>query len=255
MKLVFIRHGDPDYEIDSLTPDGRIEAQLLAEYLADKRMDEIFVSPLGRAQATASYTLEKLHRTAETMPWLREFNGRVRVWEDPELQAAMPSEYVTNPHTPLIPWDILPAYLAARPNYFHPENWRDTEVCKHGDMVEVYESVTAAFDELLKKHGYARDGKIYRAEENNDKVLVFFCHFGVTCVLLSHLLGISPFVLWHGFVSLPTGITVVNTEERVKGVACFRCERFGDLTHLALGGKAPSFAARFCERFEDDTMH
>ena len=31
MKLLLIRHGDPDYTIDSLTEKGHREAQLLAE--------------------------------------------------------------------------------------------------------------------------------------------------------------------------------------------------------------------------------
>ena len=31
MRLLFIRHGDPDYEHDSLTPKGEREAELLAD--------------------------------------------------------------------------------------------------------------------------------------------------------------------------------------------------------------------------------
>ena len=31
MKLFIIRHGDPDYEHDSLTPTGRMEAEALSE--------------------------------------------------------------------------------------------------------------------------------------------------------------------------------------------------------------------------------
>ena len=31
MKLIFIRHGDPDYKNDSLTEKGMIEAELLSE--------------------------------------------------------------------------------------------------------------------------------------------------------------------------------------------------------------------------------
>ncbi len=31
MKLLIIRHGDPDYTIDSLTEKGRREAQLLSK--------------------------------------------------------------------------------------------------------------------------------------------------------------------------------------------------------------------------------
>ena len=72
MKLFIIRHGDPDYTIDSLTEKGRKEAALLAERLKNVKIDHFYVSPLGRAQATAKYTLDAMDRTAETCPWLRE---------------------------------------------------------------------------------------------------------------------------------------------------------------------------------------
>ena len=34
MKLLLIRHGDPDYENDCLTPVGQREAEALAERIA-----------------------------------------------------------------------------------------------------------------------------------------------------------------------------------------------------------------------------
>ena len=78
-----------------------------------------------------------------------------------------------------------------------------------------------------------------------------FCHFGVECVMLSHLLGVSPMVLWHGICALPTSVTTVITEERRKGTAYFRINGFGDLSHLYAAGEEPSFSARFCEVYEN----
>lgn len=59
MKLVLIRHGDPDYVNDTLTAKGRVEASLLAERTARMQIDDFYVSPLGRARDTAAYTLQK----------------------------------------------------------------------------------------------------------------------------------------------------------------------------------------------------
>ena len=67
MRLLFIRHGEPDYERDSLTKKGFKEAEYLAEYLAGEKIDKCFVSPLGRAKATAAPTLEKKQMTAGQM--------------------------------------------------------------------------------------------------------------------------------------------------------------------------------------------
>ena len=54
MKIVMIRHGDPDYVNDSLTEKGRREALALARYLSDKHVTKFYCSPLGRARDTAA---------------------------------------------------------------------------------------------------------------------------------------------------------------------------------------------------------
>ena len=77
MKLIIIRHGDPDYEHDSLTQKGVREAQLLSDRISQLDVKAFYCSPLGRAQDTASYTLNKMNRTAETLPWLCEFEGKI----------------------------------------------------------------------------------------------------------------------------------------------------------------------------------
>ena len=71
-------------------------------------------------------------------------------------------------------------------------------------------------------------------------------------MLLSHLLGISPMQLWHVFCALPTSVTTVITEERRKGTAYFRVNGFGDISHLYANGEEASFAARFCECYDNE---
>jgi len=67
MRIIIIRHGDPDYAVDSLTETGWKEARLLANRLEKTEMTDIYVSPLGRAQDTLKPTLEKTGRTATTL--------------------------------------------------------------------------------------------------------------------------------------------------------------------------------------------
>ena len=50
MRLLIVRHADPDYSIDSLTPAGWEEAKLLADRLASVLVAAYYVSPLGRAK-------------------------------------------------------------------------------------------------------------------------------------------------------------------------------------------------------------
>ena len=50
MRILIVRHGDPNYELDTLTETGWKEARLVAEYLAKFNIAAFYVSPLGRAQ-------------------------------------------------------------------------------------------------------------------------------------------------------------------------------------------------------------
>lgn len=68
MRILIIRHGDPDYEKDSLTQKGWHEAELLADKMEKTDVTAFYVSPLGRAQDTASVTLKRLGRNAKTYP-------------------------------------------------------------------------------------------------------------------------------------------------------------------------------------------
>ena len=104
---------------------------------------------------------------------------------------------------------------------------------------------------FLASHGYEREAGYYRAVRPNHDTLVLFCHFGVGCVIISHLLGVSPMILWHGACAAPSSVTTLVTEERREGIAAFRMLSFGDTSHLYVAGEEPSFAARFCETYGD----
>ena len=136
------------------------------------------------------------------------------------------------------------------------KQWASVPTMVEGGVPEAYDNVIKHLDALLSEHGYVREGNYYRVTKANTDTIAFFCHFGLECVLLSRLLGISPMVLWHGTCAAPTSVTVLNTEERQEGIACFRMAEFGGITHLNMAGESPSFSARFCERYTDfDQRH
>lgn len=236
MKLVIVRHGDPDYSIDNLTEKGKREVELLADRLVKNPAKAYYVSPRGRARATAAPTLKRLGREEVILPWLREFAPRVTRYDREQ---------------PTHAWDMYPAYWTADERYFDRHQWYDTEVMRSGNVEQEYKWVTEGLDELLAKHGYVRDGEYYRAVEPNTDTIVLFCHFGVETVFLSHLMGVSPVPLWHGMCALPTSVTTLVTEERQEGIASFRMLTFGDVSHLTEYGEEPAFSARFCEVYSD----
>ena len=128
--------------------------------------------------------------------------------------------------------------------------WYQVPVMQQAGAEAEYRRVAAGLDELLERHGYRRNGMIYDAVRPNRDTVALFCHFGLECVLLSHLIGASPMVLWHGTCAAPTSVTTLITEERRQGIASFRMSSFGDVSHLTAAGEEPSFSARFCETWD-----
>lgn len=240
MRLLLIRHGDPDYTVDSLTEKGHIEAKLLAERIAAMDIKAYYTSPLGRARDTAAYTLDRAGRTAEVLDWAREFDVPVDDGAGGKRLA----------------WDFLPEQWTEITDYYDKYKWTEVKIMKDADIRSGVEKVYSGLDKLLESHGYRREDRIYRAVSPNEDTVALFCHFGVTCVMLSHLLGISPVLLWHGTIAAPTSVTTLVTEERREGKAVFRMTGFGDVSHLYKYGEPPAFAGRFCEMYSNkDQRH
>lgn len=239
MKLIFIRHGEPDYVHDSLTKKGDREAMLLADRVSKMDVDEFYVSPLGRAQRTAGYTLDKMGRSAECLDWIQEFRGRMTNRPD-------------KPGEERICWDWQPKDWKNDPIFYDRDNWTDAKLFEGSNIKSENEYVCRNFDKFLADHGYVRNGNLYTVVKPNNDTIVFFCHFAITCVLIGRLLNISPFLLWHNFCAAPTSVTTVVTEEKTEGIANFRLLEFGDISHLYAGNEKPSFMARFCECFMNE---
>lgn len=288
MRLLLIRHGDPDYVHDSLTEKGRREAQLLARIAPQLDLGDVYVSTLGRAQETASYSLKATGKSAKTVDWIQEFMTDLNLNEHPELREAygidtpVMEDYLVRPdwpeshksywellhpgaasaygpdgsgkypeYGPRCVWDILPSYMNKHPELYDPEDWKKSDLAVAGHVPECANYIFEKFDAMLAEHGYVRDGLLYRAVGANESPVTCFCHFGLTCLLVSHLIHQSPFALWMHCCFAPTSVTELVTEEREKGIAVFRALRLGDTTHLTMGGEKPSSSARFCETYDN----
>ena len=240
MKLIFIRHGEPNYETGCLTKQGVLEAEALTKVIDNMKIDNIYVSPLLRAEQTCSIAIKNTNHKPITLPYLEEFVHKMDV------------PYKSDK---MITWDLPPRFLTTQKDLYNYDTFLDNKYLKTGDIKAHYNNVINSFDNLLKEHGYNRVDYYYEVINENEKTLVFFCHFGVICVILSHLLNLPYVILTHAFCALPSSITEVVTEEREKGIAQFRCIRFGDLSHLKLANIKESFHARFCETFSSKDRH
>ena len=237
MKLWFIRHGDPDYDNDCLTALGRQEAKALADRLAEAKIRAFYLSPLGRARETAEATLSRRKEEGTVCDWLREFDAPIH---RPDRNGEL-----------AITWDWLPQDWVPVDAFYSIDTWLDEPHMVETQVKKEYDRVCTGLDGILSGYGYERDGRFYTVREANTDTICFFCHYGVTCVLLSHLLSISPMLLWHGVVAAPASLTEVVTEERREGIATWRMSRYGDVAHLDAAGLGGNTNARFTEVYAD----
>ncbi len=258
MHLIFIRHGDPDYSIDSVTEKGKRELELLGERISKLKATEFFVSPMGRAQKTAEACLQKLKTDfsnqplkVTTLPWLREFTYKIKNQKTKK---------------DAIPWDWLPREYYSEKKYQNLQKFYSTKAMKSGNIEFHYQEVCNGLDEILAAYDYNRMNSkipIYNCfphltkeealidthlqatqKDLDEKNIVFVCHLGVMFVMLSHLTGISPVQLWQSFFVAPSSVTIVGTEERIPGEVVFRIQQLGDVSHL-INGNEPISASGF----------
>ena len=259
MKIIFVRHGDPDYEHDTLTEKGIREAKLLSDRTVNWPVTQFYCSPLGRAQKTASYTLDRVGREAITHDWMKEFFYPI---EDPVTGRVG------------VPWDFMPEYWTNIPQMYDREGWKETEIYRSNpELLPAYTQVCEGIDDILVTYGYKRTGNHYLNENHSgqaphtdsgdaaphtadgpadktDSTIVIFCHLGVTCVMMSHLLGMSPALLFHSLYLAPTSVTILGTEERRGNIAQFRAQVIGDASHLTKGSEPISAAGYFTDVFQ-----
>ena len=236
MKILLIRHAEPDYENNSLTEKGFREADMLAEKLKKCPITDVYSSPISRAYKTAIVAADALGKKVDLLDWMQEFCGKL----------------IDTNGSESIPWNQLPREWTCRPLIFNIDTWLMDSKMSSLDVPQKYKEVTDGLDELLKKYGYHREGVIYKCNENMDITIALFCHFGVGMLLASHLTGISPVLLWQSMFLPTSSVTTFVTEERVKGEVVFKCMQMGDTSHLYVKGEEISRSGLYPEFFGGD---
>lgn len=211
MILYIIRHGDPDYENDTLTPYGHEEAAALAEWFAHIPLDRIYTSPLGRARDTAAYTAKVKGITPIILPWAEESMDYMRPFSPDDH-----CEYRFSTTTG----------VSAFQDYYAD------------DRSPTLDRLVNRADAWLSELGYTREGAHYRVRRNNEERVALFCHGGFGTALTAHLLGMPPAL---GFSSMFMTTTSVTTFELRSGAHDWlrpRMLRFGEVSHLHAKGIA-----------------
>ena len=225
MRILVCRHGYPDYEHDSLTERGKMEAELLSRRLAPLKPTKIYCSILGRAKLTAKPTVEKTGVEPIICDWLQEYPLSARIF--PERDGDM---------SWLCPWAIGHEEWFTDEKSISATDWPDCERCEGKGFREYQEKLRGKLDEIFAEHGLVREGAFYRAtpeyEAHKDDVIILFCHFGASMALLSALLPVSLITLWSGFNIDPTGVTEYMADKVDANRFIMRCIRLNDVSHF-----------------------
>ncbi len=221
MELYIIRHADPDYENDTITPFGEKEALQLASRMKVLNLDEIFTSPMGRARKTASYTCKALGKSYTVEPWAHEVDL-----------------HITLPESERLAWisELGAHIMRSSKNIALGDQWHESDDFAGFSGQDVASYVATESDQFLARLGYKREQDFYRVTAENKHRVALFCHGGLGITWLAHLLGIPYLAAWSSFNMHTTGVTKVVLDGRKGEAVAPVCCYYSDVSHLYAAG-------------------
>ncbi len=214
MRIIFVRHGEPDYERDCLTQTGRQQAAAAAERLKGEGIERIYSSPMGRARETASFTADALGLPVTILDFMHEIS-----WGGP----GVPFEG----H----PWTVSDRMISLEDFDFYSQNWREHPYFANNGATAAMDMIAGRFDELLLTLGYRHEGTRFLCETDRAQTVALFSHGGSGACALAHLLSL-PFpyvctVLPYEF----TSVIILEFPVRRGEYVHPRIELFNDTAH------------------------
>lgn len=201
MRLILVRHGEPDYRSDCLTPNGQVQAEQVSELLCGMEITRIASSPLGRARETAAYTAGRLGLPVAILDFMREID-----WFPLEGSGEDPADQRV-----FHPWHCAQRLAREGKDLFRTDPERQ-EFWYKSTLKEDHARVLTGADRWLETLGYRRDGIGYRCQSENSDTIALFAHHGSGLCLISRLTGI-PLLYLFGLTAYDyTGITVLRLD-------------------------------------------
>ena len=228
MRLLLIRHGDPDYSHDCLTPLGHVQAQAAAERLKKKKIVSVFSSTMGRAMETAEYTGKALDLPVIGVDFVREINGNPRDQAEFEAYCRIPmEERRVLWREEYSPWSQGHKTVQAG----LPLNCEAPRFARNA-CVDHFARVASGLDEWLVGLGYVREGLYYRVTRSNDDTVALFGHGGSFGGILGHLLNIAPEAASMSFGFSLTGISEIKFSGAVGELTQPTLSMLNDAKHI-----------------------
>lgn len=218
MRIIFVRHGHPDYQKDCLTPLGHLHAEAAAERLRGETIHRAFSSTKGRALETAEHILRGRELTLTPCDFIREIGWGA--YNEEEL-----------PHRGH-PW-YTASDMVSRGESIVSTHWADEKPFCDNRVKDCAAFVAKGTDEWLSSLGYEREGEFYRVKRASDETILMTSHAGSSSAVFAHMFNLPfPFIC----VALEprfTAITVVSLEGEEGALISPRFEILNDARHIA----------------------
>ncbi len=196
MKIIFVRHGHPDYVKDCLTELGHLQAKAVAELLKDEQISRIYSSSCGRAYETALHICEK-----KGLPLSEKFDF-IRELDWAPLDG-------TPDWAKYDPWRLVTEMVSNQESMLSPD-WVKNKDFSQSKVIGEVEKAGKGMDTFLETLGYAREGEYYRVKRANDETVVLVSHGGSSCAAIAHLFNLTFPFMCNVFRWNFTGICEVN---------------------------------------------
>ena len=217
MKIIFVRHGHPDYRKDCLTEIGHLHGKAVAERLRHEKIDRLCSSSCGRARETAEHIAVYHDLPVETFDFIREIG-----WGSIDG-----TELFKNGH----PWFTVDDMIANGESLHDPEFEKNPRFSNNKVIYDV-KRIGDGFDEWLLDLGYKREGEYYRVLRKNDDNVIMVSHGGASSAALAHLFSL-PFLLTLSIVRADyTAITIVSLEGEEGKLTLPKFDMMNDSKHI-----------------------
>lgn len=220
MRIVFVRHGEPNYEKDCLTPLGHRQAEAAARRLEEEGIEAIYSSPFGRALETAQAASDHLGvGPVRILDFMHEI-----YWGSTDGQPVYHGGH---------PWEI--ADELARQGYdLARTDWPQHPYFRNNQATLEAERVAREIDAWMATLGYTRTGAYYRCDRADEAqhTVALFSHGGSSAAAMARIFNL-PFPYMCATMHIPfTGITIARLSREPGSIALPCLELANDGRHI-----------------------
>ena len=224
MEIVLIRHGQPNwvtgvnaYTADpKLTDLGRLQSEKSSTVFDKSSVDELWVSPLTRAQEThLPFKDKSISKKIHVFKWLKEMEDE----EEKKLFGKSQEEVM---------------------DFFEKRNTQSFEewiVGNHGQYMEKFrDNIILNLESELEKRNINPSGnkydRLFDLNNSEKKKIMIISHAGTMSVLISYFLNMPLYPwTWRKFLPRHAGHTILKSTEISSG-HFFRLKEFNNVSFL-----------------------